>query len=306
MVWHLRLIQVLVLVVAGLAATDGSAQTLMVSHQGTTRTAVLYRPATAVGPVALVIALHGLGGTGANFRTWFHLDAVAAREGFAVVYPDAIDKRWSYGRPIIGPMPVVNGETVDDIGFLGALIDELVKRRIADPVRVYVTGMSRGALMTFTVACALSDRVAAAAPIASGMTDHQREDCRPSRPVPFVVIAGTEDHAQKYDGWIYPRGRLLSIPESLEYLRVLHRCREQSDHPLPQRDPRNPTRVVLVEWDACASGAQLRFYRIEGGGHQIPSIIAADSPLSRERFGRRNHDIEAAEEIWKFFKLYSR
>jgi polyhydroxybutyrate depolymerase len=256
--------------------------------------------------VPLVIALHGLGGTGANFRQWFYLDTVAQREGFATVYPDAIEKRWSYGRPIVGPMPEIGGKTVDDAGYVAALIDHLVTRKIADPKRIYVTGMSRGALMAYTLACVLSDRIAAAAPIASSMTDHQRDDCRPTRPMPMLVIAGTEDHAQEYDGWLYRHGRLLSVPETIEFWRQRHRCRAQTGRFLPRRDENSPTRIVLIEWAGCVEGAALRFYRIEGGGHHVPSITAAGSPMSEQRFGRRNHDIEAAEEIWTFFTRFTR
>jgi hypothetical protein len=49
------------------------------------------------------------------------------------------------------------------------------------------------------------------------MTDHQREACRPARPVPLMVVAGTVAPVQSYDGWLLPSGRLLSVPETLEF-----------------------------------------------------------------------------------------
>ena len=40
--------------------------------------------------------------------------------------------------------------------------------------------------------------------------------------------------------------------------------------------------------------------------HQIPSISARASPESEKRMGLRNRDIETADEIWAFFKNFSR
>jgi polyhydroxybutyrate depolymerase len=284
-----------------------ASEIVKLTHQGVERTAVLHRPAPASASARpLVVVLHGQGGTGADLRRWAGFDALADREGFVAVYPDAIDGRWSYGRPIILPMPSVKGETVDDVGFLRGLIAHLVERDIADVARVYVFGVSRGGLMAFTLACVLDNVIAAAAPVVTGMTDHQRDDCKPQRPVPIVVIAGTHDRAQWYDGWIYQSGRLLSVPESLEFWRARHGCTGQQTRLLPHRRADDPTGVALIEWTGCAIEVPLRLYRIEGGGHQLPSTAGGATPLSDPKFGRRNADIETAEEVWAFFKRHTR
>ena len=284
-----------------------AAERLALAHQGIERAAVLHQPPGAsAGPRPLVIALHGQGGNGADFRRWAGLDAVADREGFVAAYPDAIDGRWSYGRPIILPMPTVGAETVDDVGFLRRLIEDLVARKVADPTRVYVFGVSRGGLMAFTAACVLDDVVAAVAPVITGMTDHQRDDCKPARPVPLVAIAGTNDTAQIYDGWIHQTGRLLSVPESMEFWRVRHGCTGQQGRLLPHRRAGDRTRVALIEWTGCTSEAPLRFYRVEGGGHQLPSTAGGSALLSDPKVGRRNADIDTADEVWAFFKRFTR
>ena len=63
---------------------------------------------------------------------------------------------------------------------------------------------------------------------------------------------------------------------------------------------------AAFDWISCRSSAQLRFYRIEGGGHRVPSIAVTDTPMTAQRFGRRKRDIEAAEEIWNFARRYTR
>jgi poly(3-hydroxybutyrate) depolymerase len=199
---------------------------LTLSHQGIARSATIHQPAGMPNtPAPVVIGLNGRGQTTERFRDWLHLDTTADREHFAVVYPDAIDREWSYGRPIIRAMPTVNGEPADDLGFIRLLIDNLIETKRADPARIYVAGLSRGGLMTFTIACA--------------------------------------------------------------------------------RDRSDPTRIWLINWTDCQGGGSMRLYRVNGGGHQVPSF-SPNSEEEAKKFGTRNHDIETADEIWSFVKSFSR
>src|SRR4051812_19519530 len=82
--------------------------------QNTTRNAILHVPAATVGrAVPLVIALYGSGDSAEHFQHSSGFDAVADRENFVVVYPEAIDAHWNYGRPV-RKMPLLNGQQVDD------------------------------------------------------------------------------------------------------------------------------------------------------------------------------------------------
>src|SRR5262245_19092250 len=105
--------RILGLAIAGAYADD----MIKLTHQGVERTAILHQAAGAIGPARLVIALQGLGQSTDALRETLKLDPTAEREGFSALYPDAIEHKWSYGRPIVQPMPTVGGETVDDIGF---------------------------------------------------------------------------------------------------------------------------------------------------------------------------------------------
>jgi len=281
-------------------------ETMTFSHQGIQRTATIHAPADlAAAPAPVVISLHGRGQSVASLRDSLHLDATADREHFIVVYPEALDLEWNYGRPIVKPMPLANGETVDDAGFIRLIIENLVESKRADPARIYVAGVSRGGLMAYALACGFADRLAAVAAIVTGMTSYQQEDCRPSRPVPLMVIAGTNDRIQSYDGWLAPLGRLMSVPETLEYWRMQNGCRTQEGRDIPHRVPSDTTRVWLIRWTDCRDGARMELYRVNGGGHRAPSFTA-DSDKDVAMFGSRNHDIEAADESWAFVKEFSR
>ena len=271
------------------------------SFQGSERHYLLHRPPNRAGAVPVVVALHGLGETVAELQQSWTLDAVADREGFAVLYPAALDGRWSYVDVRAVPLPDGTG-MVDDAGFILALVDQLAASQVIDPARVYVAGVSNGGLMAWTLACQAADRIAGVAPIITGMLERQMELCHPKRLVPLLVMAGTEDWTQAYDGAMGPNYRLMSVPETLEFWRKQRGCTglDLTEAPHPVRS--DPTRAVLVSWTNCRDPSPQRFWRIEGGGHSLPSL----APLSaRERrrgpHGGRSQAIEAAEELWLFF-----
>jgi polyhydroxybutyrate depolymerase len=281
-----------------------------IQHQGIAREFILYRPAPkpAEGPRPLIVVLHGLGGTASDTRNWGY-EPVADREGIVIAYPQGIEERWSYGRPITNrPMPRIGATQVDDIGFIGKLVDALIAERLADRSRVYVVGLSNGALMAYTAACSMTRRLAAAAALLSPMTSLQIEDCRPDGTIPLLVLGGTHDRMMAYHGVKLPAGSLASMRDTIRYWRKINGCDRFRLTGLPHRNADDPTKVALMRWETCAAGSEIVSYRIEGGGHRAPSLAP---PSDREqewerKAGVRNRDIETPEEVWSFFKRFSR
>jgi polyhydroxybutyrate depolymerase len=294
---------VALLALTGLLASRALAQVerpTILAYQSVDRQYVLHRARDRTDAVPVVIALHGLNEPVEDLRRSWTMDAVADREGFDVLYPIALAGRWAYAdsRPVT--LPDGRG-LVDDIGFIMFLVDKLVAEHVIDPARVYVAGVSNGGLMAWTLACQVSDRIAGVAPIITGMIERQMEQCQPKRLIPLMVIAGTEDWTQAYDGAMAPTFRLLSVPESLEFWRRLRGCAGFNPKEVPQRERADPTRAVLVEWTECKDPSPQRFYRIEGGGHSLPSF-APLSDREKQRHGGRSQAIETAEELWTFFR----
>jgi polyhydroxybutyrate depolymerase len=278
---------------------------LTIEHQATARHYLMHRPSgSADAARPLVIYLHGLRPADWKNHTRSEMDAAADREGFVAAYPEALERRWNYTGTPDGPVRV-QGNVVDDVGFIAKLIDELVSRRIADPARIYVNGESRGGLMTFELMCRLADKIAAAGTYITGMTDRQRDGCKPVRAVPVFVVAGTLDPIQPYDGWLSEVRRLLSIPETVEFWRVQHGCTGQTRRLLPHRHQADETRIALSEWTGCRTPNAVKLYAVLGGGHQVPSFSPA-SPEWVKQAGPRNQDIETIDEFWSFAKQYSR
>ena len=190
---------------------------------------------------------------------------------------------------------------MDDTGFILALDEQLATQGMIDRTRVFVAGASNGGLMAWTLACAAADRFAAVAPLITAMIERQVELCHPQRLVPLIVIAGTDDWTQAYDGGMAPEFRLMSVPETLEFWRRQRGCAGLKRTQLPAHEPTDPTAAVLVEWTECSDPSPMRFFRIEGGGHSLPSFMPVANGEKR-RHGGRSQAIETAEELWKFFQ----
>ena len=281
------------------------AQEQTVPFQGVDRHFLLHLPPRHDAPLPLVIGLPGLGESPEQLaRTWT-MDAVADREGFAVLYPAELKDHWSYTPARAVALP--DGTVVDDVGFILGLVDRLAADRVIDPTHVSVAGVSNGGLMAFTLACRAPDRFAAMAAIITGMLEEQVQQCHPSRLVPLMLLDGTADYYQFYDGSMGPGYRLTSVPETIEFWRRQRGCLGKTLTLAPAHEASDPTQAVMIDWTQCTDPAPLRYWRIDGGGHNLPSY----RPLSeRERaegpHGGRSQAIETAEEAWRFFALAGR
>lgn len=278
-------------------------EALTIEHQGVGRHALLHAPSPIpAGKLPLLIYLHGVRPPDWKNHTQREIDIVADRDGALAVYPEAIGFKWNYSDQL-RELQKAGDAVADDIGFIDRLIQKLVADTNADPSRVYVFGDSRGGLMTFTLMCQIADKVAAAGPFITGMTSTQIAACNPKRAVPLMAVAGSNDFWQPYDGSLGKDYRLLSVPETMEFWRVRHGCTGQELRLLPHRLSEDRTRIVLSEWTGCAIEGAVKFYRVNGGGHQVPSFAPGDADWIKKA-GPMNHDIETAEEFWAFAKKF--
>jgi polyhydroxybutyrate depolymerase len=114
---------------------------------GRKRTYLTYVPHELTKGAPLVVVMHGTGQSGTEMRKWtaYGFERVADERGFAVVYPDGYEGYWN-GCNIVGDYSA-NVLNIDDVAFLGALVDTLIGEIGLDPGRVFATGVSRGGSM---------------------------------------------------------------------------------------------------------------------------------------------------------------
>src|SRR5580693_3227701 len=119
---------------------------------GKVRTFVLYTPRDLRPGAPLLFMFHGGGGDGPMARegTGHEFDLLADRKGFIVAYPDGINRSWTGCRQVQNR--VAGRRSIDDVGFIDAIITQEVARHRIDPKRVFATGHSMGAALAYRLA----------------------------------------------------------------------------------------------------------------------------------------------------------
>lgn len=141
-------------------------------------------PETLDGPAPLVLALHPLSGSAAQVQALSGWDELADNEGFVVVYPDGVGGSWNAGECCGAAVQ----QQVDDVAFLTAVLDQVEASLDIDPDRVYVTGFSNGAMMSYRLACE-TGRFAALAPVGGDL----RVPCADPEPASVLHVHGLAD-----------------------------------------------------------------------------------------------------------------
>lgn len=264
-----------------------------------------YVPAVDVdGPRALVVDLHGLA-EGAEIHTRMSdFAGLADSEGFVVASPQGTGAIpfWNHLERPAGP---------PDVAFVAAVIDDVEADLCTDPDRVYLAGLSNGAMMSSTVGCELADRVAAIGPVAGVRFP---DGCDPARPVPVLAVHGTDDRLVRYDGGPPDIGDFDAVPVDAA---VAENFAGQVFQPVPEAmagwaeaggcdaeavEERVADDVTRLRWEGCAGGADVELLRVEGGGHAWPG---SDLSAAVERIvGRTTMSIDATAELWAFFEAH--
>jgi len=231
-------------------------------------------------------------------------EPLVARGDLVAVYPNAIASQWNDGRPMVAAW---NGG-VNDVAFLRALVAHLVRAGISDPRRIYVAGYSNGGMMGLRLICEAPELIAAVAGIGAAFPVELAQACKAPKPTATLIMNGTADPLVPYAGGAlaFGEGYVVSTNATMRFMRRVNGCADTASvDRLPDLDPTDGSRVVVTSWTECASGAPVVLYRIEGGGHRIPSL-GAGVAMAEAILGRLNHDFEAAQAMWRFFKDKSR
>lgn len=255
----------------------------------------------------VVVAFHGGGGHPESMVRFSGLSEKADEAGFIVVYPAGTGRlndrllTFNAGNCCGYAME----QNVDDVGFVRALLDRLGEITKVDPLRVYATGMSNGAMMAYRVASELADRFAAIAPVGGPMG---LERCEPSRPVAVMHIHGTEDRQAPFDGGqgvgnpLTPaRPNFQSVDHSLQQWIRANGCdSEPKVTEMPDVADDGMT-VTKKTWGGGRVGAEVVLIRVNGGGHTWPGI---SPPLAT--LGASTRDVSANDLMWAFFEKHAR
>jgi poly(3-hydroxybutyrate) depolymerase len=223
----------------------------------------------------LVIALHMMrpGADGTVMRRLTGLDATADRERFLVAYPDGLDGQWN---------ALLCCNPTDDVGFIRRMVDLLERRWRADPDRVYATGASNGAAMSYRLAAALPGVLAAIGPVSGAVPDPDLPEGFPRVPVPLVAFHGRQDSF------------FAAMDEGMAAWRRHAGCGP------PLRAAHGDSGTVTRSLASCRDGSEVLVYELAEMDHAWPGATG-DDPMAAP-----DAPIAASELLWEFFKAHPR
>jgi polyhydroxybutyrate depolymerase len=302
-----RLAILVLALAASIARADSPRDVRGVIHVGSRDRTYRVHVPRAGKQMPLVIALHGGSWQGPKMELVSELDATANRRGFLVVYPDSIpstnpvERQWADGRGTTK----ADQEGVDDVAFIAALIDKLSTEYSIDASRIYATGISNGGFMSEKLACELSDRIAAIAPVAATIAQAEQPKCKPAHPMPVFHIHGTADPLVPYTGGEVhggSGGKILSVADTIKMWVAFDGCDPtpvKTD--VPDRAPGDGMRTHREVYRRCSGGADVVLYTVENGGHTWPG----GGHMDAKYVGPTTRDFDASEAIWEFFAAHA-
>lgn len=239
---------------------------------GKTRTYRIAVPPMIEEPAPVVLSFHGYGSSAAGQEDLSGFSDLAQQERFIAVYPEGEDRRWR-----------ALGSSDADIRFVDAILSDLMVQKLADPRRIFATGISNGAQMAYALACARPDRFAGFAFVAGSYG----KACTPGKPA--ILFHGTEDKLLPYGG----RGPQMAVRSFARSYASRPGCAAPAKgEVLAQRGD-----ATAERW-ACDAAASVVLWTLAGKGHSWPGSGMPAAITSR--------DVDASAAIWDFFSTLTR
>lgn len=219
-------------------------------------------------PAALVFAFHGFQENSASIQRYTGFDTLADENSFIVVYPDGSGPANSLSWNGSGCCGYALENEVDEPAFVNAILADVETLARVDRKRIYASGFSNGALLSYRLACIMADTFAAVAPVGGVLME---TPCQPQQPVSLIHVHGVKDLAVPLQG--SNSGILFPPVESgLITWAGLNGC-----DPVGQSE--QETVLTHTRYSGCADGHALELYLVEGTGHNWPSPYVA--PVSQ-------------------------
>ena len=250
-------------------------------HDGLTREAIVYVPESydSTADTPLVLNFHGFSGGAQYHLEDGDLRPQADRSGGLLVVPQGADLD---GSPHWNPSQLGgdNKSSVDDFGFLEALLDAVQAAYPYNAERVSAVGYSNGGMMAMGLACERSHLIASAGTVSGSMLDF---GCDLAHPISVISIHGTRDDTIPYDG----EGDFTSPEDVVDYWRGENATNDAESVTLTD----GGTTIEHWAYEGGTAGTAVHHYRVDGGYH-VWLNFSADGQESNDR-------------IWDFLTAFS-
>lgn len=113
----------------------------------------------------------------------------------------------------------------NDLLFISNIIDSIIVKHNIDISRIYMAGISMGAIMTYKAIRHLNHKIAAVSCYIGTMSDEEISNYQPLFPVPIQHVHGTEDDVVPYE---FKISSLSTVPQTILKLKETNNCNSDS------------------------------------------------------------------------------
>lgn len=273
-------------------------ETVAFEFGGANRTFKTYHASATQQNMAVVIMLHGLGGS-MNDVDMTNFTEIADTANLLLVSPQALDythqvlgsmgPAWHSGIKVTGtPFGDIElNPTVNDVGFLTALTDSIKANFNVDEDRIFISGFSNGGFMTQRMLCEQPGLFRAAASH-SGTKALTLTQCT-SLAVPVAHFHGTTDEVVDMNGTFYMMGMSASVGVSVDSLVNYWRIKNDASNVVAPVTIGNQGATHYMTHYTFTGNKRVEYFKIENGTH------------TWYNFAQTQNEFDLALETWKFF-----
>lgn len=256
----------------------------------------------------VVFNFHGGGGNPNNHMKITKMNSQSDASGFIVVYPAGTGLfenkflTWNAGACCSSG----DFKNVDDVKFVEDMIAKLSSDFNIDDKRIYAIGWSNGGMMANTLACRLSDKIAAIGLVGATTAI---DDCQTDRPVSVIQIHGKLDPCVPYEDSYECGGCFDKLIDRKAKTFSCMPAKELEIDWLKRNNCGSEKTTVYENGGAncqsylCDNKSEVQFCLIDGAGHIWPG--GDKNALSDNYFevaGIDTGELNANEVIWNFLK----
>ena len=228
----------------------------------------------AARPTPFVLLLHGYAASGGLQDLYFGFTAMAEEKGFLYAFADGKtdakgNKFWNATDGCCN----FDGNPVDDVAYLTAILDDVEARYNVDRKRVYIVGHSNGGFMAHRMACEIAPRVAAIVSLA-GAQWVDATKCSAAEPVSVLQVHGDADQTIHYEGGSTSQGAYPSAHQTVATWAGKDHC---TGAPTATGDMLDidakiaGSETTVEKYDGCPAGIDVVLWSMKAGVHQ-PSL----------------------------------
>jgi polyhydroxybutyrate depolymerase len=244
-----------------------------------------------------MLVFHGGGGQAKFMIKMTGMNKLSEKNDFIVVYPDGTGskllpalKTWNTGN-CCGRAKKLN---TDDTGFVRAIIKDIKRTININTEKIFATGISNGAMMSYKLACEAPDLVSGIAPVAGTLNI---ASCKPDQPVPVIHFHGTADNFCRYEGGVgsksVSRRNFKSVEYSINTWKTINGCSNETSEFYKKG------KAQCIQYEKCKNNSSVVLCTIIDGGHTWPDGHSQYPAL----MGEVNQDVNATQLMWEFFNI---